>query len=123
MKTTFEVNGVDLAALCSKRGYSTARVPVYGKSVTTLDGVTHTRLLRWRNSVTVTLNDLTDEEVALFCAAITDSTLTVRFFSAQLGAVVENTMTVATGGVTSPFLLQHRTARYWSGRAVTFEQA
>lgn len=122
MKTTFEVNGVDLAALCSKSGYSTSRVPIYGKSVTTLDGMTHTRLLRWRNSVTVKLNDLTDADLETFCAAVTAPRATVKFYCAQLGKVVTNTMTVSTGGVQSPFLLQHLGARYWSGRAVTFTQ-
>lgn len=122
MNTPFKINGIDLRALCSKGGYSTSRVPVYGKSITTLDGVAHARLLRWRNVVTVTLNDLTDAELETFCEALESATFSVTFFSAQLGETVTNTMTVATGGVQSPFLLQHRGVRYWSGRSITFTQ-
>lgn len=122
MKTIFKVNGIDLAPLCSKRGYSTSRVPVYGKSVTTLDGVTHSKILRWRNSVTVTLNDLTDSEVAYFCEVIGAATLEIEYYNAQIGEIVTNTMTVSTGGVSSAFLLQHQKSRYWSGRSVTFSQ-
>lgn len=122
MKTTFSVNGTDLAPLCSKRGYTTARVPVYSKTVTTLDGVQHARVIRWRNSVSVTLNDLTDTEVAQFCAAVSGETLTVTFYSAQLGAEKTATMRLSTKGVSSPFLLQHREARYWSGKTVEFTE-
>lgn len=122
MKITFEVNGTDLSALCSRRGYTSTRVPVYSKTVTTLDGAEHARVLRWRNSVTVTLNDLTDAEVAAFCAAVSGEDLTVKFYSAQLERVVTNVMRLSAKGVTSPFLLQHRGVRYWSGRTVQFTE-
>lgn len=122
MKLPFEVNGVDLAALCSKRGYVSTRRPVYSRSVATMDGRTHQRLLRWQNGITVKLNDLTSEEAAAFAAAVSGEVLSVTYYNTQLGETRTDTMRIDTAGLQAPYLLTDRGTNWWSGRTVQFTE-
>ena len=48
---TVTINSVDFTAYIERDSYKTSKVPVYSKSVTTLDGVSHVVKLRNKNKI------------------------------------------------------------------------
>lgn len=87
----FLIGGVDFSDVFSRWGYSTDRTPVYGPSVTTLDGVRHRPVIRWRGSLTGQLNALSDSRAAELFNAIAGSQR-ITYYSWQLGAIVTEDM-------------------------------
>ena len=55
---TVIVNGEDITSMIEVDSYSTALVPVYGGSVTTMDGVEHVSVLRNRGKLSFSVNPL-----------------------------------------------------------------
>ena len=64
------VNDLDITDLIDGSSYKTGIEPVYGESVTTMDGVEHTCVLRNRGSLSFRFNSVTAEKSAAACAAL-----------------------------------------------------
>lgn len=67
---TFRINGVDFSNVITAYGYATQYVPVYSESVTTLDGVEHTTVLRYKGSLTITVRPLEGAELRALTNAL-----------------------------------------------------
>lgn len=68
-KYRIDVNGVDITDAVEVDSYQTSYDPVYGESITTMDGVEHTVLLRHRGRVSFALNPQTEKMAKKICAA------------------------------------------------------
>lgn len=64
------VNDLDFTDLIDGSSYKTSIEPVYGDSVTTMDGVEHTCVLRNRGSLSFGFNSMTAEKSAAACTAL-----------------------------------------------------
>ena len=84
---TFKINNVDYSTYLTKYGYSTSYTPVFADSVTTLDGVEHTAVIRYRGTLTVTLRPMTATEWATFSAALA-GILSITYTNIQKGTDV-----------------------------------
>ena len=93
-KYTLTVNGFDLTDMVERDSYSTSLFPVTTPMITTMDGIDHTRLIRHKARVQVTLNPQTAEQTALLTAALMTSPMTVcakilySVFSSRLSGVL-----------------------------------
>lgn len=119
-KFTFKVNGVDFSDIVSKYGYSTERVAVYGKTVTTLDGVDHVKLLRSRGCLTIKINPVGADRMAEFCNALATLPVEIKYHSFQLGTDVSETMRLSN--VSASFVLDTPAKKWVDGASVKFEQ-
>lgn len=64
------VNDLDISKMIDADSYETSLEPVYGDSVTTMDGVEHITVLRNRGTLSFGFNSLTAEKTAEVCAAL-----------------------------------------------------
>ena len=76
---TFIVNGNDYTGLVERDSYRTAVTPVYGETIQTLDGVSHTALLRVKGSLTVKLNPQTAAQTAAICTDLLNAPCEVQY--------------------------------------------
>lgn len=82
-KYTLIVNGFDLTDMVERDSYSTSLFPVAVPTITTMDGVDHTRIIRHKARLNVSLNPQTAEQSALLTAALMVSPMTVQFHCLQ----------------------------------------
>lgn len=115
----FKVNGVDFSDIVHKYGYTTDRVPVYSKTVTTLDGVAHTRLIRTKGILKVPLNPASESRISEFYAELQKLPANVEYHSFQSGDVTE-TMKLST--MSAEFVLGTPDTKWVAGTRITFEQ-
>ena len=114
----FKVNGADFSDMVYKRGYRTVQVPVYGRTVTTMDGVRHRKLLRYRNSLIVYLNAPTEARAQAFCAELT-SGQQISYTLLQSGQTVTETMDL--DGIELSALMKVSGTQWLAGFELTFE--
>lgn len=88
----FKINSVDYSSYLTKYGYTTTYAPVYADSVTTLDGVEHTALIRWRGTLTVTIKPLTATDWATLKSAFDSAILSIQYTCLQRGTDVTTNM-------------------------------
>ena len=89
---TFKIDNVDYSSYITKYGYRTALAPVYGASVTTLDGIEHTAVIRYRGSVSIVLRPLEATAWATLSAALLSGPMEVQYTCLQRGVDVTATM-------------------------------
>ena len=53
---TFEINDTSFASLVKKYSYSTDRIPVESQRVTTMDGVDHVAVIRYKGVLSLEIN-------------------------------------------------------------------
>lgn len=82
-KYTLIVNGFDLTDMVERDSYSSALLPVEVPMITTMDGVDHTRIIRYKSRVSVSLNPQTAEQAALLVSALMVSPMSVQFHCLQ----------------------------------------
>lgn len=116
----FDVNGVDCSALVHKYGYQTESVPVWSRTVTTLDKREIKKLIRRRGVLTVKLNDAPEELVTAFFAAMRTMPATIKYHRFQTGTDVTQTMT--TDSAPLALLLEDGGTRWLEGFTMTFEE-
>lgn len=117
----YEINGEDFSDIVHKYGYVTDTVPVYSRTVTTLDKVDHQNLIRTRGTLTITTNPVKPDRAAAFCSALRALPARVKYYSFQSGQIVEQTMRL-TGGMPLAVALQNGDARWLDGLTLTHEQ-
>lgn len=69
----FKVGNADFSDMVYKRGYKTVAIPVYSRSVTTLDGKRHRKKLRERWRLVVYINAPTAVRAAELCTALLEA--------------------------------------------------
>lgn len=89
---TFKIDNVDYSGYITKYGYKTSLTPVYGASVTTLDGVEHTAVIRYRGALSVTLRPMEATAWATLSTALLSGPMEVKYTCLQRGADVTATM-------------------------------
>lgn len=118
---TFKVNSTNLASYVERYSYSTAKIPVYSDTVTTLDGVDHAVIIRWKHQLTVTLNPMSEATLATVQAALGNATVaSVQFASLQDGSVVTKNMRITPSA--SVLALKNATRRVLDKVTLTFEE-
>lgn len=93
-KYTVIVDGVDITAMIEVDSYSTALVPVYGGSVTTMDGVKHTSIIREKGQLRFAVNPLTDAQTRNLNAAMNGGIAEVQYHCLQRNTTIIATMEV-----------------------------
>lgn len=116
----FLINGVDFIGLVYKKQYTTGKEPVIAASFTDLAGIDTEIVSRWRSTLTVTLNHLTDEQTAELSAQLTKPTVTVTYYNAQAGEVCVHEMKCLTLENANDFTA--RGTRWWDGGTLDFIQ-
>ena len=92
---TFTVNGTDLKTKVERYSYKTSYTPVYSETVTTMDKVDHNVIIRWRHSLEVRINPLSEADLKSLQTALAGSSIaSVTFSSLQLEANVTCNMTL-----------------------------
>lgn len=90
MTKVLKIDGADFSSYVDKYGYSVEQQPVYGSSVTTLDGVDHCVISRWKSYLTVSIKPLTRAMASALYDAITPSSISVQYYNPQLGLVTQS---------------------------------
>lgn len=116
----FTINGVDFSDVVHKYGYATDSIPVYSRTITTLDGVDHCNLIRMRGVLTITTNPVSEARAAAFCSALQSLPAAISYYCFQTGKTV--TQTMRASGMPLALTLQNGAARWLSGMEISFEQ-
>ena len=116
------VGGVDITHMIEIDSYETALVPVYGGSVTTMDGVEHVAIIRYKGQCSFAVNPLTDTQTAQLSTLLSSGTLEVQYHCLQRNTTIIATM--RTDGVTARHLGRVRYAgKKWNElAAITFTE-
>lgn len=88
------VGGVDITAMIEVDSYETALIPVYGGSVTTLDGVEHTTVIREKGYLKFSVNPMTDVQTKKLNDAMKNSIAEVQYHCTLRNATVIATMRI-----------------------------
>lgn len=99
---TFKINNTDYSSFVERDSYATSLIPVYSDTVTTLDGVDHKIMKRYKGSVKVGLNPQTAANTAALVADLMVSPVEVKYHCLQRNADVTSLMSV--DAVSSDFL-------------------
>lgn len=91
---TFKINNTSYAGLVERDSYETTVIPVYGETIKTMDGVSHTARLRVRGVVRVKLNPTTDSDTAAICADLLNTPVEVQYHCLQRNTDVTALMTI-----------------------------
>lgn len=83
IKYTLIINGFDATEMVERDSYSTSLFPVSVPMITTMDGVDHTRIIRYKARLNVSLNPQTAEQAAALTAALMVSPMEVQFHCLQ----------------------------------------
>ena len=107
---TFTVNGTDLKTKVERYSYKTSYTPVYSETVTTMDKVDHNVIIRWRHSLEVRINPLSEADLKALQTALAGSSIaSVTFSSLQLEADVTCNMMLEPSS--AALLLKNATRR------------
>lgn len=118
---TFKINGTDFATKVQRYSYSTSYTPVYTDNITTMDGVDHAVIKRWRHGLSVVLNPMSETDLATLQTALQNSTIaSVQFSSLQLGVDVTCNMILNTEA--STLVLKNASRRVLSELPLTFTE-
>lgn len=118
---TFTVNGVDLSAKVQKYSYETSYTPVYSDTITTMDRIDHTVIVRWRHGLSLIINPMEDDELATLQTALSGSLVaSVTFTSLQLG--VDVTCNMMLDVASAALVLKNASRRVIGGIPLTFTE-
>ncbi len=115
---TFKIDGVDFSDIITKYGYRTAYEPIYTDRITTLDGVDHTAIIRWRNGLTIPVRPLERPRLIQLTNKLREGIPTITFTSLQQGTDVTARMTM--DDYTLELLLQNASRLLLGGESLTF---
>lgn len=87
-KYLFKLNGVDFSNYVDAKGYKTTVTPVFSNTITTLDGVGHTALVRYKGSLSISLNALKASDVKNIAMALMNAPVEVAYHCIQRNADV-----------------------------------
>lgn len=118
---TFQVNSTDLKSYVLPYGYNTSYEPVYSDTITTLDGVDHSVILRWRHKLTVQLKPLSESNLSTIQTALGGATVaSVKFSSLQRNTDV--TVNMVLDPSSADIVLKNTSRRVLGNVTLTFTQ-
>lgn len=117
---TFEINDVDFASLVKKYSYSTDRIPVESQRVTTMDGVDHVAVIRYRGVLTLQINPQDETTFKTFCEEVAAGVLKVKYRCLQTKTDVTQYMTVS--GMPGALAIQNASRKVIDGLTLTFTE-
>ncbi len=91
---TFLINGHSYASQVKKYSYQTDRVPVETERITTMDGIDHVRVIRYRGILRVEINPQTEANFKTLCDDLGSGVMTVKYHCLQTNSDVTQRMTV-----------------------------
>lgn len=91
---TLIINEVDFTAWVERDSYNTAMIPVYTDAVVTMDGVTHTALIRTKGEIRFDFNPQNAVNTQAACAALLSTPCVVNYFNLQTQQYERANMTV-----------------------------
>lgn len=91
---TFKINGTDYSTSVKPYSYTTEYIPVSAsRSVTTMDGVEHVKVIRWKGAVHVALKPMTEAQLATLIASFaTSAAVQIQYTNLQTNTVITETM-------------------------------
>ena len=117
---TFKINNVDYSSLVKLYSYSTDRIPVESARVTTMDGVDHVAVIRYRGILSVEINPQDETTFASFCAAVAAGVLSVKYTCLQTKTDVTQNMTVS--GMPGKLAIKNSSRKVIDGLSLTFTE-
>lgn len=118
---TFTVNSTDLSSYVLRYGWNTSYTPVYSETVTTMDGVNHNIIVRWKHGLTVQLKPLTESQLSSIQTALGGSTVaSVTFSSLQKNTSVTANMVLDPSS--AELLLKNATRRVLGNVTLNFTE-
>lgn len=119
-KYLFTVNGKDFSDLVEKYGYETALIPVFTRSITTLDKVEHTKMVRQRGQLNLQLNPVMEQRIKELTAELSSMPVEIGYHNFQLGQDVIQTM--KTEGIRSGIALITQSRDWLTIDSITFDE-
>lgn len=77
------INGVYFSNMIERDSYQTQMIPVYTDAIQTMDGVTHTALIRHKGAVSFGFNPQSAEQTKIACEALLNQPCNVVYFDLQ----------------------------------------
>lgn len=112
-KPKLVVNGLDITDRVDIDSYATSLEPVYGDTVTTMDGVEHIAVIRYKGVVKFALNPQTDTATAELCSALLTGAIEVHYHCLQRNTEIIANMRI--DGISAQYLGRVRfTGRKWN---------
>ena len=93
-KYTLIINDYDATNLVERDSYSTSLNPVKSDKITTMDGVDHCTVIRYKGSLEVKLNPQDQDTVTALCTALMTQPCQVQYYNIQKGTLVTSTMMI-----------------------------
>lgn len=93
-KYTLIIGGVDITDMVEIESYETSLIPVAGGSVTTMDGVTHKKIIREKGRVKFAVNPQTDVQTQKLNAALKNGITEVQYHCTMRNDTFTTTMEV-----------------------------
>lgn len=119
-KYLFTVNGKDFSDMVEKYGYETALIPVFSRSVMTLDKVEHTKLVRRRGQLTVMLNPVSEQRIKALSEELSSMPVKIGYHNFQLGQDVVQEM--KTEAISTGLALITAAQDWLTSTSVTFNE-
>lgn len=95
----FKLNGSDFSDCLVPSGLRAEMIPVYASQVTTLDGIKHTSISRWKSKITVSLLPMREGRAAELYEQLSSTPISVQYHNPLLGANVTQNMEVSSFGI------------------------
>lgn len=89
MRTPFDLNDRDFSRYVHKTGIEADLIPVYASQVTTMDGVDHNVIARWRSQIRVRFNPLDRDGCRILCDQLKAAAIKVHYYNPHLGEVTQ----------------------------------
>lgn len=116
---TFKINGTDFSDIIMRYGYKTAYDPIYSDTITTLDMVDHTVIVRYKNGLTIPVRPLERVRLVQLTNALKNNGIPViTFTSLQQG--VDVTANMRMDDYTSELVLRNASRLLLGGTELTF---
>lgn len=117
---TFKVNNTSYASLVKKYSYQTDRIPVETDRITTMDGVDHVAVKRYKGVLRVDINPSDETTFKNFCADLDNGILTVEYRCLQTETDVVQSMTVS--GMPARLAIVNSSRKLIDNLSLTFTQ-
>ena len=88
------INDEDITYMIEVDSYVTALVPVYGGSVTTMDGVEHLAIVRYKGKLSFSVNPMTDVQTAKLSKLLSAGVVKVQYHCLQRNTTIFATMKI-----------------------------
>lgn len=115
----FELNNIDYSSYVAPNSITVDRSPVYARKITTLDGVAHNIINRWKHSITVQLMPLSREQAAQLSEELSKNPVRVRYENPFVGTVTQD---MQCDNLSQVLAIRDSWREYWKGGKISFTE-